>query len=222
MKKNDSKRLPAGVTKETANEVKAANILAVNVPESTNTKGDKKGGPKMDANLIEQNSATISAISLGSEIVFDAIRRYSGIILPAIYDKTAAAGLLKSKAEKSAIIDAAIVELQKAATIEAVCKCIERADKKAAKIEAEKEKAAKKAAERKAEKETAKALKKAAVLEAKKAAKLSPDAWKAKEAAEIAAMLEACGVPAEIAAVKAAEKAAEKYASLCSASTDCK
>lgn len=166
-------KTPAGVSKETAAAIKAENSLMVNVPNCETIKSDKKGGPKEDANLVAEKAAVISAVSLGSEIVFDVIRRYSGIILPAIYDKTAAAGLLKSKAEKAALIDAAIIELQKATTIEAVCKCIERADKKAATIEAEKEKAAKAAAERKAEREAKKTAKNNAVNAAKKAAKMS-------------------------------------------------
>jgi hypothetical protein len=166
-------KTPAGVSKESAAAIKAENSLLVNVPNNETIKSDKKGGQKNDANLVTEKAVTISAVNLCSDIVFDVIRRYSGIILPAIYDKTAAAGLLKSKAEKAAIIEAAVNELQKAVTIEAVCKSIERADKKAATIEAEREKAAKAAAERKAEREAKKTAKNNAVNAAKKAAKMS-------------------------------------------------
>jgi len=166
-------KTPAGVSKETAAAIKAENSLMVNVPNNETIKGDKKGGPKNDANSIEQNAAAVTCVSIGTGIVFDVLRRYSGLILEPIYEQAAAAGLLKSKAERAAIIEAATIELQKAATIEAVCKCIERADKKAATIEAEKAKAAKAAAERKAERDAKKTAKNNAVNAAKKAAKMS-------------------------------------------------
>lgn len=192
-----SVKTPAGVSKETAAAIKAENSLLVNVPESNTIKGDKKGGPKEDANLVTEKAATISAVNLCSEMVFEIIRKHSATLMYAIYDKSAAAGLLKSKKTAAAdIVAAAIVELEKAATIEAVCKCIERADKKAATIEAEKEKAAKKAAERKAEREAKKTAKNNAVNAAKKAAKMSREEY----IQEKTAYYLAANVPADIAA----------------------
>jgi len=214
---------PKGVTTATAAEIKAANSLMVNMPESNDTKGATKKAAEITANNAAENSAIISATTLGRGVVMPIIRENSAIILDSLFDKIKAAGLLlDSNSEKAAIIEAAAAIVEKADTLEKVFNAINKAEK-VTKHEAEK--AAKKAAEkeaRKAEKAEKAAVKKAAVNAAKSAAKLGREDWINKEAAEIAATLIECGIEPEIAAAKGREKAAAKYDSLCTLSTDCK
>ena len=218
-----TKNTPKGVTAATAAEIQAANSLMVNIPESNDTKGATKKAAEITANNAAENSAIISATTLGREVVMPIIRENSAIILDSLFDKIKAAGLLlDSKSEKAAIIEAAAAIVEKADTLEKVFNAINKAEK-VAKHEAEK--AAKRAAAkeaRKAEKAEKAAVKKAAVNAAKSAAKLGREDWIKAKAAEYEAFLIGCGLDATTATAKAAEKAAADYNSLCTLSTDCK
>lgn len=61
--KQNTKRLPKGVTEETAKEVNAANMLTVNVPESKDTKG-AQNKPKEDATKKEESGKALRATDI--------------------------------------------------------------------------------------------------------------------------------------------------------------